>query len=92
VIEHNLDVVKTADWIIDLGPEGGERGGRVIAEGTPEEVAADASSYTGQVLAPVLAVSRNGAGKLAKTNGRTAGSARISKGARSSSAKSRPAR
>src|SRR5271165_4323860 len=55
VIEHNLDVIKTADWIIDLGPEGGERGGRVVAEGTPEDVAAAPASYTGQVLAPVLA-------------------------------------
>ena len=55
VIEHNLDVVKTADWIIDLGPEGGDRGGRVIAEGTPEEVAAMPGSATGQVLLPLLA-------------------------------------
>ncbi len=50
VIEHNLDVVKTADWIVDLGPEGGDRGGTVIAEGTPEDVAAVAHSYTGQYL------------------------------------------
>jgi len=55
VIEHNLDVVKTADWIVDLGPEGGEGGGLVVAEGTPEDVAAVASSYTGAVLVPVLA-------------------------------------
>ncbi|MBT8442494.1 MAG: excinuclease ABC subunit UvrA [Gammaproteobacteria bacterium] len=55
VIEHNLDVIKTADWIIDLGPEGGEGGGRVIAEGTPENVATLARSFTGQYLAPVLA-------------------------------------
>ncbi len=55
VIEHNLDVIKTADWIIDLGPEGGDGGGRVIATGTPEEVAQQAHSYTGQFLAPVLA-------------------------------------
>ena len=54
VIEHNLDVVKTADWIIDLGPEGGEGGGRVIAEGTPEEVAQVEQSYTGQFLRHVL--------------------------------------
>ena len=47
VIEHNLDVVKSADWIIDMGPEGGDRGGTVVAEGTPEEVAAVAASYTG---------------------------------------------
>jgi excinuclease ABC subunit A len=55
VIEHNLDVVKCADWLIDLGPEGGEEGGRVIAEGTPEEVARVKASYTGQHLAKVLA-------------------------------------
>ena len=55
VIEHNLDVIKSADWIVDLGPEGGSGGGRVIAEGTPEEVAALEDSHTGRFLAPVLA-------------------------------------
>jgi excinuclease ABC subunit A len=55
IIEHNLDVIKTADWIIDLGPEGGEEGGRVMAVGTPELVAREARSYTGQFLRPVLA-------------------------------------
>ncbi|MGB9625279.1 MAG: ATP-binding cassette domain-containing protein, partial [Phycisphaerae bacterium] len=55
VIEHNLDVIKTADWIIDLGPEGGEAGGRIVAEGTPEQVAAVQASYTGQALRTVLA-------------------------------------
>ena len=55
IIEHNLDVIKTADWIIDMGPEGGKGGGEIIAEGTPEEVAKVPSSYTGQFLAPVLA-------------------------------------
>jgi excinuclease ABC subunit A len=54
IIEHNLDVIKTADWIIDLGPEGGEDGGRVVATGTPEAVAQQARSYTGQFLKPVL--------------------------------------
>ena len=54
VIEHNLEVIKTADWIIDLGPEGGDKGGRVVAEGTPEEVAAVKQSYTGQHLATYL--------------------------------------
>jgi excinuclease ABC subunit A len=54
VIEHNLEVIKTADWLIDLGPEGGSGGGRIIAEGTPEEVAADPDSYTGQYLARML--------------------------------------
>jgi excinuclease ABC subunit A len=55
VIEHNLDVIKTADWIIDLGPEGGERGGEVVVAGTPEKVAATAASATGQYLTRVLA-------------------------------------
>jgi len=54
VIEHNLEVIKTADWIIDLGPEGGDKGGRVVAQGTPEQVAEVAASYTGQYLAPYL--------------------------------------
>jgi excinuclease ABC subunit A len=54
VIEHNLDVIKTADWIIDLGPEGGNRGGRVVAEGRPEAVAQCAASYTGRYLLPLL--------------------------------------
>jgi excinuclease ABC subunit A len=54
VIEHNLDVIKTADWIVDLGPEGGDRGGRIIAEGTPEQIAATAGSATGEYLARVL--------------------------------------
>ena len=56
VIEHNLDVIKTADYIIDLGPEGGEEGGYVVAQGTPEEVAASPGSYTGQFLREVLKV------------------------------------
>jgi excinuclease ABC subunit A len=54
VIEHNLDVIKTADWIIDLGPEGGELGGQVIAEGPPEEIARLPHSYTGQFLRRAL--------------------------------------
>jgi excinuclease ABC subunit A len=54
VIEHNLDVVKTADWVIDLGPEGGERGGEIVAEGTPEQVAQVRSSFTGQFVRKVL--------------------------------------
>ena len=56
VIEHNLDVIKSADWLIDLGPEGGEEGGRVVAEGTPEAVAAVSDSYTGKFLREVLSV------------------------------------
>ncbi|MGC9599666.1 hypothetical protein ACO2E3_00245 [Staphylococcus epidermidis] len=54
IIEHNLDVIKTADHIIDLGPEGGEGGGTIIATGTPEEIAQNKGSYTGQYLKPVL--------------------------------------
>ena len=54
VIEHNLDVIKTADWIIDLGPEGGEAGGWIVAEGTPEQIAMAASSHTGRYLRPIL--------------------------------------
>jgi len=54
VIEHNLDVIKTADWVIDLGPEGGHRGGEIIAQGTPEEVAKQKQSHTGRFLAPLL--------------------------------------
>jgi excinuclease ABC subunit A len=54
VIEHNLDVVKSADWIIDLGPEGGDEGGRIVAAGTPEQVAAVSESYTGKFLREML--------------------------------------
>ncbi|MDY5785214.1 hypothetical protein, partial [Corynebacterium sp.] len=55
VIEHNLDVIKSADWIVDMGPEGGSGGGTVVAEGTPEDVAAVEGSFTGQFLADILA-------------------------------------
>ena len=58
VVEHNLDVVKRADWVIDLGPEGGAGGGRIVAKGTPEQVAKVKSSHTGQALVPVLAAAR----------------------------------
>ena len=54
VIEHNLDVIKCADWLIDLGPEGGDKGGTIVAVGSPEEVAAVEKSYTGQFLKKVL--------------------------------------
>jgi len=54
VIEHNLDVVKCADWIVDVGPEGGDKGGRIVATGTPEQVAQSKGSYTGQYLGKVL--------------------------------------
>ena len=55
VIEHNLDVIKTADWIIDLGPEGGDGGGEILASGTPEQIAACTTSHTGRFLAPLFA-------------------------------------
>jgi excinuclease ABC subunit A len=55
VIEHNLDVIKTADWLIDMGPEGGAGGGMVVASGTPEDIAANPASFTGQYLKPLLA-------------------------------------
>jgi excinuclease ABC subunit A len=64
VIEHNLDVIKRADWILDLGPEGGEGGGRIIGEGTPEEVAGTPGSYTGEALRPALEAASRGAGRV----------------------------
>jgi excinuclease ABC subunit A len=70
VIEHNLDVIKTADWLIDMGPEGGKRGGTLVAAGTPEEVAADPTSYTGQFLAPLL----EGRSRTTKASRRRTGS------------------
>jgi len=66
IIEHNLDVIKQADWIIDLGPEGGEEGGRIVAQGSPEQVARVKKSYTGQILARALngnGTNTNGANK-----------------------------
>jgi len=54
VIEHNLDVIKTADWLIDLGPEGGDKGGTLVMAGTPEDIARHAKSYTGQYLKRML--------------------------------------
>ncbi|TCC07656.1 excinuclease ABC subunit UvrA [Kribbella soli] len=79
VIEHNLDVIKTADWLIDLGPDGGRRGGTLVAEGTPEEVAANPASYTGQFLAEILA------GRAAKPSAKKAA-------AKSAPVKSAPAK
>ena len=54
VIEHNLDVIKTADWVIDLGPEGGDKGGTLVAQGTPEEIIKNDTSYTGKYLNKLL--------------------------------------
>ena len=65
MIEHNLDVIKTSDWIIDMGPEGGSRGGMVVAEGTPEEVAAVPDSHTGTFLKPHPRGSRRAAARRA---------------------------
>ncbi|BDR53070.1 UvrABC system protein A [Bombiscardovia nodaiensis] len=81
IIEHNLDVVKTADWVIDLGPEGGDGGGTVVAEGTPEQVAANPKSWTGRFLKPMLDAS-----KVEKA-GRTSSAAK--KPSRSQASKSR---
>ena len=66
VIEHNLDVIKVADWLIDLGPEGGVRGGEIVAEGTPEAVAKNGRSFTGQYLAPLLERAKAGLGVAAE--------------------------
>jgi excinuclease ABC subunit A len=63
VIEHNLEVIKTADWVIDLGPEGGDGGGEIVAWGPPEDIVKAPRSYTGKFLAPVLA---KGAGSKPK--------------------------
>ncbi len=81
VIEHNLDVIKTADWIIDLGPEGGELGGEIVAEGTPEAVTQVPASYTGQFLRPVLR--RQGAAAVAGSRAREARLAPTGNGTRS---------
>jgi excinuclease ABC subunit A len=67
VIEHNLDVVKMADWIIDLGPEGGEHGGRIVGEGSPESVARLRSSATGEALRRVLRPARKGESPKSRT-------------------------
>ncbi|MFL6154144.1 MAG: excinuclease ABC subunit A, partial [Ornithinibacter sp.] len=80
VIEHNLDVIKSADWLVDLGPEGGSGGGRVIAQGTPEHVATLEHSHTGRFLAPVLA-------KTARTTTRATGPARTSPAAKAPATK-----
>jgi excinuclease ABC subunit A len=58
VIEHNLDVIKTADWVIDLGPEGGDGGGRIVAAGTPEDLAKEPASHTGRYLARTLGLAQ----------------------------------
>ncbi|MCX6600582.1 MAG: excinuclease ABC subunit UvrA [bacterium] len=79
VIEHNMDVIKTADYIIDLGPEGGDDGGRVVATGTPEEVAAVKESYTGRYLSHLLRAAGSGNGRLRNADPPAAKSARIAR-------------
>ena len=79
VIEHNLDIVKTADWVLDLGPEGGHGGGRIVAEGRPEDVARVKASYTGQFLAPLLHLppaAPSGAGEKEKSGARARSAAK----------------
>jgi excinuclease ABC subunit A len=68
VIEHNLEVIKTADWVIDLGPEGGARGGKIVGEGTPETIASLPGSYTGQYLSRVLK-GHGGGNEASRPNG-----------------------
>ncbi len=70
VIEHNLDVIKTADWVIDLGPEGGVGGGTIVTSGTPADIAAHEDSYTGQFLRPVLEWKEGAAARAALERGR----------------------
>ena len=84
VIEHNLDVIKTADWVIDLGPEGGERGGEIIATGTPEDVAKTNGSYTGTFLRPLLAtpLTRSSSKSSASTKRKATTSSRAARIAR----------
>jgi excinuclease ABC subunit A len=77
VIEHNLDVIKSADRLIDMGPEGGEEGGLAIAVGTPEEVAAEPASHTGQFLAAILTPAAKRGGT--KPSGAKRGTTRVSK-------------
>jgi excinuclease ABC subunit A len=97
VIEHNLDVIKTADWIIDMGPEGGSGGGMVVAEGTPEEVAAVAASHTGGFLAPLLdppapARGRKATAAAARSAPRKAATTRPAKAAPANAASAKTAR
>jgi excinuclease ABC subunit A len=72
VIEHNLEVIKTADWVIDLGPEGGDGGGEIVGAGTPEDIAAIARSYTGQFLKPLLKRKSGGAAATPPAKGKRA--------------------
>jgi excinuclease ABC subunit A len=70
VVEHHLDVIKTADWVVDLGPEGGDAGGLIVAEGTPEQVAQVDGSYTGKFLRDVLPRANGGRANGVRSNGK----------------------
>ncbi len=76
VIEHNLDVIKTADWVVDLGPEGGSGGGKIVAEGTPEQITAISASHTGRFLGPLLTAQKSGNGRGSAKKTRRAAVAR----------------
>ena len=91
VIEHNLDVIKTADWLIDMGPEGGSGGGMVVAEGTPEQIAAVAASYTGQFLRPLLDLGKSATSKRAPANRSPADRSPVTKSAPAKPAAVKPA-
>jgi excinuclease ABC subunit A len=81
VIEHNLDVIKTADWVVDMGPEGGSGGGLVVAEGTPEQVAAVPESHTGKFLRDILPVDSIDAAPARKRAGKVPGQSPADKAA-----------
>lgn len=86
VIEHNLDIIKSADWLVDLGPEGGDLGGKIVATGTPEQVARNTQSHTGRFLARVLnANGRNGQKRMADASKSAGGSSTIANGVKASS-------
>ncbi|HET8593727.1 MAG TPA: excinuclease ABC subunit UvrA [Intrasporangium sp.] len=87
VIEHNLDVIKNADWIIDLGPEGGSRGGTIVATGTPEEVAQVEASHTGRFLAPILARTARSSERASRTRSKRAASSAARPSSRSTKRK-----
>ncbi|MEA3090837.1 MAG: excinuclease subunit, partial [Caballeronia sp.] len=76
VIEHNLEVIKTADWVLDLGPEGGDKGGEIVAQGTPEDVAQEKRSYTGGYLKPLLDGPRTESAPALKKKARSSSSMR----------------
>jgi len=78
VIEHNLDVIKTADWVIDLGPEGGAGGGEIIAQGAPEDVARVEASFTGRYLAPALEPATRSEGSDRSKRPRSAAARKVS--------------